>query len=64
MGLSFHDEKSLEEAVGSLRFASDPISTADQEGRDEDIGVEGINDIELVDRSTLSHLSIHSKSAA
>ena len=24
MGLSFHDKESLEESVGSLRFASDP----------------------------------------
>ena len=40
----------MEEAVGSLRFASDPIGIADQERRDDDIGVEGINDIELVDR--------------
>ena len=69
MGLSFHDEKSLEEAVGSLRFASDPVGTADQdigisnqdigiadqERGDDAVGVEGINGIELVDRWTLAH---------
>ena len=43
MGLSFHDEKSLEDVVGSLQFASDPIDTIDT-------GIEVVNDIELVDR--------------
>ena len=48
MGLSFHDEKSLEEAVGSLQFAPDPIDT---DAIDPiNTGIEVINDIELVDR--------------
>ena len=55
MGLSFHDESSLEEVVGSLRFASDPpksnsetgtIGIVDQERRVDDFGVEQITDIE------------------
>jgi len=55
MGLSFHDESSLEEVVGSLRFASDPpkpnsetgsIGIIDQERREDDFGVERITDIE------------------
>ena len=48
MGLSFHDQQSLEDAVGSLQFVSDPIDT-DPIGT-IDIGIEVINDIELVDR--------------
>ena len=55
MGLSFHDERSLEEVVGSLRFASDPpkpnsetgsIGIIDQERREDDFGVGRITDIE------------------
>ena len=48
MGLSFHDEKSLEDVVGSLQFASDPIDTSIDTGIDT--GIEVISDIELVDR--------------
>ena len=48
MGLSFHDENSLEDAVGSLQFAPDPID-ADSIGT-IDTGIEVINDIELIDR--------------
>ena len=51
MGLSFHDDTSMEEAVGSLRFAANPAksnseaetidSTVYQERREDDaIGVE------------------------
>ena len=48
MGLSFHDEKSLEDAVGSLQFAPDPI---DADSIDTiDTGIDVVNDIELVDR--------------
>ena len=62
MGLSFHDKESLEESVGSLRFASDPpkpnsdtgsndIDNQERrEGRKDDIDVGHINDIEMVDR--------------
>ena len=60
MGLSYYDDdKSLEEAVGSLRFASDPLNSnsetgsiciVDQERRQDDIGVEQIIDIEVVAR--------------
>ena len=53
MRLSFHDENSLEDAVGSLQFASDPIDT-DAIGT-IDTGIEVMNDIELVDRYTLTH---------
>ena len=50
MGLSFHDERSLEEAVGSLHFARDPrdpnsmgsINIAEQERREDNFGVEKI----------------------
>ena len=45
LGLSFHDKESLEEAVGSLQFAANPISEAgsiDQDrsshiGHDDDL---------------------------
>ena len=62
MGLSFHDDTSIEEAVGSLRFAANPVEsnseteTIDsgvlyQERREDDtIGVEPSTMIELVDR--------------
>ena len=46
MGLSFHDEKSLEDVVGSLQFAPDRIDTG------IDTGIESINDIELLDKDT------------
>lgn len=60
MGLSFHDEKSMEEEVESLCFASDPVNSySDSTGRigtvhqgtddSDEIGVEH-SDIELVDR--------------
>ena len=56
MGLSFNDQNSLEEAIGSLCFASDPDSEAEsvgivnQERREDDTDVERIsNNIELVD---------------
>ena len=61
MGLSYYDgDKSLEETVESLRFASDPLKSnsetgsivciVDQERRQDDIGVEQIIDIEVVAR--------------
>ena len=61
MGLSFHDQNSLEEAVGSLQFAHDTptpnsemesIDIVGQERREDDLGLErlGTNDIELVAR--------------
>ena len=59
MGLSFHDQNSLEEAVGSLHFAHDTptpnsetgsIDLVGQERRENDLGIERINDIELVAR--------------
>ena len=61
MGLSFHDQNSLEEAVGSLHFAHDTPtpnsetgssidSIVGQKGRENDLGIERINDIELVAR--------------
>ena len=51
MGLSFNNDKSLEEVVGSLQFASDPIDTDPIDTIDTiDTGIEVINDIELVDR--------------
>ena len=61
MGLSFHDQNSLEEAVGSLQFARDAptpnsetgsIDLVGQERRENDLGLErlGANDIELVAR--------------
>ena len=59
MGLSYYDDKSLEEAVGSLHFASDPLKSnsetgsigiVDQERREDDIEVEQIIDVEVVAR--------------
>ena len=59
MGLSFHDQNSMEEAVGSLHFAHDTptpnsetgcINIVRQETRENDFGIERINDIELVAR--------------
>ena len=62
MRLSFHDEKSLEEVVGSLRFAPGPSKPnldkgsndiIDQERSGDDIGIRQVNDVEIVDRGTL-----------
>ena len=61
MGLSFDDEKSMEEvAIESLRFASNhqnsvpetgSIGIIGQDGRnDDDIDVQQSNDIEVVER--------------
>ena len=40
LGLSFHDKESLEEAVGSLQFAANPIPEAGRidQDRSSDIG--------------------------
>ena len=35
LGLSFHDQESLEEAVGSLQFAANPISEAGSIDQDD-----------------------------
>jgi hypothetical protein len=60
MGLSFHDQNSMEEAVGSSHFAHDTatpnsetgssIDIVGQERKENDFGIERINDIELVAR--------------
>ena len=36
LGLSFHDKETLEEAIGSLQFAANPISISEAGGIDED----------------------------
>ena len=51
MGLSFHDESSLEEVVGSLRFARDPnsmgsIDIPERERREDNFGAERVTYIE------------------
>jgi len=54
MGLSFHDESSLEEVVGSLCFARDlpdpnsmgSIDLAEQERREDNFSIERVTDIE------------------
>jgi hypothetical protein len=59
MGLSFHDNQSMMDAVGSLRFnASDnessemgTISLVHQHSRgDDEIGIDRSNDIDTVER--------------
>ena len=58
MGLSFHDQNSMEEAVGSLQFARDAPTPNSETGRidivgqerENDFGIEQISDIELVAR--------------
>ena len=61
MGLSFHDDTSMSEAVGSLRFAANPAksnsetetigsSIYQERIEDDTIGVEPSNMIVLVDR--------------
>ena len=37
LGLSFHDKESLEEAVGSLQFAANPIPEAGSIDADDDL---------------------------
>ena len=63
MGLSFHDQKSLEQAVESLHFAHDPptpnsetgsIDIVGQQRWENDFGIERINDTELVARWTVT----------
>jgi hypothetical protein len=60
MGLSFHDQDSLEEVTSSLCFAPDhpnqnpeteSINIGHQESRDDDIGrVQSSEEIQMVDR--------------
>ena len=38
LGLSFHDKESLEEAVGSLQFAANPMPAAGSQDRSSHIG--------------------------
>jgi hypothetical protein len=64
MALSFHDQNSLEESVRSLHFVHDTptpnsetgsINIVGQERRENDLGIEPINDIELVARYVVHH---------
>ena len=44
LGLSFQDEKSLVEAVGSLRFAADNVNTISGIGGEDEDGSVHIHD--------------------
>ena len=51
LGLSFHDKESLDEAVGSLQFAANPISEAgstdqDRSSHDDDLDVPVMGNID------------------
>ena len=45
LGLSFHDKASLEEAVGSLQFAANPISEAGSIDQDWSAHIGDDNDL-------------------
>jgi hypothetical protein len=55
MGLSFHDKESLEESVGSLRFASDPPKP------NSDTGSNDIDNQERIEDGIVNQASLRRK---